>query len=246
VYVLVYFSPMGEYLIGLAESALEPKSAVISTENPDSSGALSFEEEINFYEDSISKQMRESIVERRTHSKSGQKHHFSGLDKAVAEDAVTDKTILGSFPPRSSEMAQAMKDRILVLSCEDHGDEERKSDWGEGGSEFGGEFPASSGPPLLWEASLLSEGSGGVWDAQAVEELAQLYQAAPVIHIPCAADDDYDADEEDDNEGLIRQDRLGPPPSDGLVWTIEDRRRHNKLAQAIADWLHMLSAFNYL
>ena len=226
---------MGEYLIGLAESA---KSAVISMENPDSSGALSFEEEINFYEDAISKQMRESIVERRTHSKSGQKHHFSGLDKAVAEDAVTDKTVLGSFPPRSSEMAQAMKDRILVLSCEDHGDEERKSDWDE--TDSGSEFPASSGPPLLWEASLLSEGSGGVWDAQAVEELAQLYQATPVIHIPCAAD------EEDDNEGLIRQDRLGPPPSDGLVWTIEDRRRHNKLAQAIADWLHMLAAFNYL
>ena len=237
---------MGEYLIGLAESAVEPKSAVISMENPDSSGALSFEEEINFYEDAISKQMRESIVESRTHSKSGQKYHFSGLDKAVAEDAVTDKTILGSFPPRSSEMAQAMKDRILVLSCEDHGDEERKSDWDE--TDSGSEFPASSGPPLLWEDSLLSEGSGGVWDAQAVEELAQLYQATPVIHIPCAAaaDDEDNADEEDDNEGLIRQDRLGPPPSDGLVWTIEDRRRHNKLAQAIADWLHMLAAFNYL
>lgn len=163
---------MGEYLIRLADSALEPKGEVMLTQDFNlvmrnaHDTTMTLEEEINYYEAAISTNDRKSIGRS-----GGQKPLYSALDGeggGGADDAVTDKAILGSFPSRSSEVALVMKDRMLVLSCEDYCDDE------------------SLPVPLLWDDHLDlgldgtaggSSGGRSVWDSRAVEELAQLYQA---------------------------------------------------------------------
>lgn len=243
-------SPMGEYLIDLAESALEPTGGgggviSISTEDFDlvmrnAQDTLSLEEEINFYEEAISTKMRESISDNRKAaiSRSGRKPLYSALAEGVLEDMVTDnKAILGCFPSRSSEVALAMKDRMLVLSC--------CEELYEGGGEEEGDDPDMV---LDGSSGGSTAGSGSVWDSRAVEELAQLYQATPVIQLPYATDMDDDLEDDDDEDDSIgvAGSQESSSADDDTGWAKEDKYRHKKLAQAIADWLHMLTAFNYL
>ena len=167
---------------------------------------------------------------------------------------ISDQSILGGFPSKSEEVSSAMKDRILVLSLHkktDNNDLEMDAVINEDNYYDSNEEIA---PSFVGETSSITSsvidystdfnpfedsegqlGEGVVWDRRSVEELAQLYKATPVIYLPS-----YGTDANDYNGGACQED-FEPP-----VWTDGDKQRHSTIAQAISDWLHMLTAFNYL
>lgn len=93
----------------------------------------------------------------------------------------SDRSILGSFPCRGVEVGEAMKDRILILSFRDRSENSE--------DEKNNERPQMPEEKLYSNVAemdlddFVEMYEDEIWCEGAVEELAELYQATPVIYL---------------------------------------------------------------
>lgn len=153
---------------------------------------------------------------------------------------ITTDMILGSRPSHCLDVGAALKDRILIVSTlfkpnqksselnDINIDNERLNRESIGESKYG-----FSTDTYTQTEGFNEDLNNNEWGHNAVEEVATLYQAGPVIYI-----DPTESTKEDSLEKSVEDSESR--------WSETDRIRHEKIADVLSDWLHLLSDFKYL
>lgn len=162
--------------------------------------------------------------------------------------------LVGPTPRHASDVAQSLLNRMLVLDSGRIPYDPVPS-------------PTAAVPSSHHDASLTSdfdyfsmlEGLGcdplDNWGLRAIEEVAELYRADPVISTrDTDYDDDHEGDDEDDmgaliteeSEGLhVSSERTGGGASSTAVHRV-GVGTHRRIATKLADWFLLLTRFSYL